>query len=328
MHTPPTRTNRCADRSGFTLVELLVSISIIAILLGILLPVAGGVRNAARESSTVSLMTSIVTASGQYQKDTQRLPGFFGQEEMGASSNITEGFTQMENALLSLMGGVVPDPDNPDDFLEVGPASNNKVAVDLGALGSNDGYLTLDSSNLFFEEPDENRPMQIGTEDHARFPDVLDPYGNPILMWTQNSTAGPAPEIAEADSDDSSVRALFYWASNAAFLDSEDFGRRKNRNNFRGSVLSTFQGRSADLRAQSVAAIVGDPSYPIGTDPPEPSRARGGVILHSAGRDGILAENKQFAFRSLRYTPKTGGVTLQDDEQVVERLDDIIQGGL
>ncbi len=317
-----------AGRSGFTLVELLVAISIIAVLLGILLPVANGVRISARESATTTLMTSILTASQQYQTDTQRLPGFFSQEEMGQSSNITEGFTQMENAMLSLMGGVVQNP-NGTNFIRVGPRNNNKVDVDIAAIGSTDGpsYLTLDGSNLFYEETDVSRPMQVGTDDHVRFPDIVDGFGNPILMWTQNSLAGPAPLVAEVNSDDDSVKALFYWASNASFLQSRSFGARKNRNNFDSSVLSTFQSRSDAELAQSIEAIVGDPGYPIDTNPPTPSRAKGPIVLHSAGRDGIFASSQNRTFRTLRYVPSTGGVNLGADEQIVERLNDIFQAG-
>jgi len=54
---------------GFTLLELLVSISIIAILVGVLLPALGGLRNAAREAVSLGNLRQHGAVAAVYQND-------------------------------------------------------------------------------------------------------------------------------------------------------------------------------------------------------------------------------------------------------------------
>jgi len=59
---------------GFTLVELLVVISIIGILAGLLLPVLGTVRTSARKTATSSMLGNLRTAIDMYFKDEGTYP--------------------------------------------------------------------------------------------------------------------------------------------------------------------------------------------------------------------------------------------------------------
>lgn len=61
-------------RGGFTLIELLVVIAIIAILMGLLFPVASAVRNAARRAQASSDVQQIVTAVRGYYTEYGRYP--------------------------------------------------------------------------------------------------------------------------------------------------------------------------------------------------------------------------------------------------------------
>ena len=71
----PTQNNRRL-RSGFTLVELLTVIAIIAILTAIILPVFSIVRENARRASCQSNMQKIATAVKQYELDNRQYPEY------------------------------------------------------------------------------------------------------------------------------------------------------------------------------------------------------------------------------------------------------------
>jgi prepilin-type N-terminal cleavage/methylation domain-containing protein len=115
--------------NGFTLIEMLVVISIIVILIGILVPVIGKVRQNAHAASTQALIASMSAVFQSYHNDTHAYPGIVSNSQLRQPTCNIAGavnFTGMaawdvtkmsmsENVFLSVCGGLEPTA-NPAQF--------------------------------------------------------------------------------------------------------------------------------------------------------------------------------------------------------------------
>ena len=70
------RTHRLTDQGGFTLVELMVVVVIIAILIGIAVPVFIGLQRRAQDRAAESSLRDAFTAARAYQTDKNSYVGF------------------------------------------------------------------------------------------------------------------------------------------------------------------------------------------------------------------------------------------------------------
>jgi prepilin-type N-terminal cleavage/methylation domain-containing protein len=356
---PPAR-----RRSGFTLVELLVVISIIAILIGLSIPALSRVRQQARISSTQTLMSSINAGVAQYQTDKRRLPGLFSAEEIGSTENFnggwrnTPGVTPMENALIDLAGGGFTTVEQLENAgFTTGQAVeitlNDKTIYVVPALvgsAGEAGYVDLGADILVgIEGQNSNLPGN-------GLPDVLDAFGSPLMMWARNELAGRTAAYALNSSRPSgNEKALFYWASNGSYaMSSLPRGTFNSQNvpprgisNYSRSLLSSELIGSERDRILSIMALTGNRSTPTtsdelpnpgglgnNTDLIVPGQPRGDVILVSAGPDRIFLNGFQSGTgaadaSSAAYTP-TGDYNanqVDPNSRLLQQFDEVILGG-
>lgn len=331
-----------ATRRGLTLVELLVVISIIAVLSGILVPVIGAARNSAKRAQTAVLISTVSTATSQFRQEHRRLPGVFTQEELASPTNLT-GFTQMENAILDLAGGVDPLASIGAEGVFELTLSGRSVRVNSRMIASADGpgYLPLTLKGMRSREREANGlaparadvdqmiDLSRGTAGDLDMPDILDAWGRPIMMWARNEYAGDNAAFARIDSetDDSQRKARFYWASNRGYLDARS---QRSASSLGAAVAPAKRRRSLD-------ALLGDPAIP---DPFSggqgeifvPMAPKGDVVFHGAGRDGVYMDNGGEERMEYRYSPGGSRISANTGEEIdrfwryVEGLDDLVAG--
>lgn len=302
---------------AFSLVEMLTVLGILAIVLGIIIPVLGKARNAARKAATQTILSDFSTAINQYQISERRLPGYFSAQDMGAAANGSssaagEGFSAMDNIMLDLAGGIVGSGVSlGQTVVDVGPSSTKKVRVDTSLIGSttqtasgakNKGYFTPDGKNFKLQDGFENIGTRASTgtvrtslttfsTGNLAMPAMLDSWGQPILAWAQNPAALAGASFSAMTSD--SQKSKFYWASNAAFLRATKLGKIGAAQDERSLLGTGGTAAPSDAsRVRTMQALIGSPAFPAtpATTPPSPSTARAPVVLHSAGPAGIFLD--------------------------------------
>ncbi|MBX3364505.1 MAG: type II secretion system protein [Phycisphaeraceae bacterium] len=294
-------------RAGaFSLIELLVVISIVALVIALVLPALGGARDVARRGESLAVMNEFAAAVEQFRQDHDRLPGVFTPSQMGSSENAdTYGFTAMENALLELMGGLVTTTSPNSEERNFGPsaaarAENQSLGryVNAQLMGTsypgNPGYFTPRGKYwTAMDRPTQQWGSGAALTTDADIPDLVDAWGNPFLLWVEDD-AGPRRITSVDDfariAQTGNNYARFYWASNAGYLRANEFGRR-GRNQSADSLLGDTVG--ALNRQRTMTGLLGSPDFPIGDLDTVamnlllPSAPRSAMLIMSAGADGL-----------------------------------------
>jgi type II secretory pathway pseudopilin PulG len=302
---------------GFTLTELLIVVGVIVLLIGLLVPGLSLVRQAARVSATKSVMNTVAGAATSFRNDNRRLPGLFGQQEIGSLDANARLLTQAENALLELSGGVMEgvtsSPATADFEPVVIEMGRRTLYVDPRAVGSaSEGAGYLEIRGRYLGVPDAEDRVRTGG---GVMPTLLDAWGRPMLVWSKNESAGRSPVFAELSTetvgDDSSSsgageRALFYFTPQVGVTASE---RQRDRSLLGVKLVGNrVPGGPRKQIIPTLDGLLGHPGFPgepqdagDGTTLSKPLAGRGDVLVHSAGPDGV------FLSHGGMYVPGEGG---------------------
>ncbi len=350
---------------GFSIVELLVVIFIIGLVLSILVPAIGGVRQTAKRASTNAMMKDLATGANMFATDRKgQTPGYFPPAMMGSADNgNTRGFSGMQNVLLDLAGGVAQnqaldagngsacDVVGGPAVIEVGPNTDAtlNVRVNLGAIGAPTKDLAKGTVVNAYYNPDRNALVRQCTpsqrnngapNEHLAMPELVDSWGNPVLAWSRDERA-----TSTFAAIDSTAPAKFYWASNGGILRAQTLGRGgRDHSTASSSLYSMIGGGAATSSAPSVvggagrsgamAAVLGNQAFPLPKtnpgDPDFPAQSRGALVFHSAGQDGWFLGSEDRGGRAASGPSGAGSSTLNYTANIdaLSLFDDLINSAL
>jgi prepilin-type N-terminal cleavage/methylation domain-containing protein len=176
--------NPSDDRKGFTIIEMLVVISVIAILASILLPAIGTAQKKARIAKTQAMIDSITTALKQYRTD-------FGSYPPDDSVPGTVGVNSSECAFYYTAATFVAGNNSADT--SAGPymeyrqkdksASGHNADVDGDGATDDALFEIVDpwGSVLVYEKPGTNNTSSFDL--HSPGPDGTDGNNDDIKNW-------------------------------------------------------------------------------------------------------------------------------------------------
>ena len=321
--------------SGFSLVELMVVISIIAILVGLLLVALGRVRTAASITKTQNTMRQFAAACDQFQQEYGRYPGVIPEPVLASLPN--NPLSTTENALLELMGGyrvLKPGEENipaiKDDYdaysgtvIALGPVW--RLKVDVNRIG--EGPFIDGKANGPFLAPDENAfglvsGQALGASFNAlELPDLLDDWGQPIIYLRRLRSRGPLFFDPTIPND----LPPFLIAGLDGYLKSTGLGELGQNQDYDSSPGGSILTDSLTNFEKNYAYVLRHPA--LGSSDPndvmETSTARGAYVLISAGPDGIFFSAQDGPGAPGDEITALGGNPDINPDRAVDEYDDI-----
>ncbi len=293
-------------RGGFTLVELLVVIGIIALLVGLLLPALAAVRLQGKVTQTRALMKNLGDAVDSFVLTHNRQPGALSERELSSDSNNYSMISGTENALLELMGGLTP---NGSDTFRIAGLTVYRDDIGLGpTIGGTkyDSYFKPNPRDLYYvngqnggsggqEDVDNNLPQ----DGDVALPDLVDSFGAPIILWTNSGSKAkglrdiygrPAVVTFKSQAGNTNEAAPYYYSSFQSYTSAPKLMVGRN-----GGTPVNQRDRS--YLAETAGGVGGGPTrelcQAIAAHPTLDSTPRGGYVMISAGKDLIYFDKEQ-----------------------------------
>jgi prepilin-type N-terminal cleavage/methylation domain-containing protein len=302
---------------GFSLVELLVVITIIALVIGIVLPALGFARDLSKKTSTSALINQVSAASAQYKNDNRRNPGYFTPRQMGDRDNADLGMSGAENLMLDLAypkDAIYVGSNPPPNHVQIGPvrlSGGNQVWIDPDAYASNKqgAYFTPTNANFKAQPTDGHQIVNdngyghaAATEDDRQLKDLVDAWGQPLLVWSldeQSTFAVTNLNDFAREFATGNEYARYYVNQNRCFTNATAMGKRSldQTDATRGSILAT--GVAGNNAAASLSGLLGQPSSVRSQDAQAnynqmlPTQGRGTIVIHSAGSNGYYMGRRE-----------------------------------
>lgn len=313
-------------RRGFTLVELLVVIGIIALLVGLLLPALAAVREKGKITQTKTLMKNFGDAVDSFELTHNRKPGALSERQLASDSNNYLRLSGTENALLELVGGLSP---NGGDEFDIAGIHVWRDDIGLGPVinGTKYGsYFKPNPRDLYYvrgqlgQTDVENNLPQDGV---VALPDLIDSFGAPIIFWANSGSKSkglrdisgrPAVVAFNVQSGNTNQAAPYYYSSFQSYANSDKLS-------VGGGGGSPVDQHTRSYLAESGSSITGPAlqlAQAIASHPTLDSVPRGGYILMSAGKDLIYFSKEQVD------KPQENNRWSDAD---LKRFDDIVQYG-
>jgi prepilin-type N-terminal cleavage/methylation domain-containing protein len=335
-------------KNGFTLIEILVVIAIIAVLAGILLAALSGVQQAAKKTKTATLLQSFGRACDEFALDHGRYPGLLPDSVIDGTT-----ITSTQNALLELMGGarvkntqstasVIAEYDDFLDGTSVPEFTVNgwSLAFNPTRLGEGpwisgrvyEPYFSPKQDDLIYEAYDSDNPQDF------TFPSLVDAWDTPIIYLRSVRKSGPI--FDDPLNELNSNYRLPQFELRLSALDKYLEGAL----NSNSSILApSVQNQSPEKRMAWLTLMLAHPtfweidSYPSASDCVAGTAwgtTRGRYLLHSAGPDATFLEvgNEQVHTNQVVNPTNPFSSLLQSDDgsvtpSMVETFDDVIVHG-
>lgn len=294
-------------RRGFTLIEILVVVGIIALLIGILLPALSKVQERARMTQTMGLMQEFAKACDAFQQEFGRYPGLVPEEILANDPQISG----TENAMLELMGGGVRKNDVDTstytntttgfgasgwEKLTFKPTGQPdfEVKINVGKIGDGPFINGKQYPPFFAPKANDLRPTagQKGELATIKIPDLMDAWGNPIIFLRAARNVGP---LAGTNVDRAQFLVLddggTKYGTMDPYLGSVSLGDSSLPQTKAGAgtspIYTLFEdGSTAVDKKKLFAQFLRHPGFGD-YDKPLSGTPRGKYLLISAGKDGI-----------------------------------------